>query len=184
MDKSSKPSAGDRKERYAWRPTGVANVYMRARKYYYVKMNRGKRHFVPLPEAIRAASKVAINPFVERPESLRDDGNPDRIARSRNILRTATDIFSSIDIPGVSVIWSYSGVAPEEMGKRFVTVCERAMTTTVNDIEHIESQSYSGVAVIKVYFHEGAKVEAGVAQITSICQTLLRIVPPGGRPRP
>ena len=86
MDKSSKPSAGDRKERYAWRPTGVANVYMRARKYYYVKMNRGKRHFVPLadsqgrpvsdlPEAIRAASKVAINPFVERPESLRDAVN-------------------------------------------------------------------------------------------------------------
>jgi multidrug efflux pump subunit AcrB len=95
------------------------------------------------------------------------------------IARMATDIFPSIDIPVVSVIWSYSGVAPEEMEKRFVTVCERAMTTTVNDIEHIESQSYNGVAVIKVYFHEGAKVEAGVAQITSICQTLLRIMPPG-----
>ena len=86
MDKSSKPRAGDRKERYAWRPTGVANVYMRAKKYYYVKMNRGKRHFVPLadsqgrpvsdlPEAIRAASKVALNPFVEKPESLRDAVN-------------------------------------------------------------------------------------------------------------
>jgi multidrug efflux pump subunit AcrB len=98
------------------------------------------------------------------------------------ILRMATDIFPSIDIPVVSVIWSYSGVAPEEMEKRFVTVCERAMTTTVNDIEHIESQSYSGVAVVKVYFHEGAKVEAGVAQITSICQTLLRIMPPGTTP--
>lgn len=68
------------------------------------------------------------------------------------IARMATDIFPSIDIPVVSVIWSYSGVAPEEMEKRFVTVCERAMTTTVNDIEHIESQSYNGVAVIKVYF--------------------------------
>jgi multidrug efflux pump subunit AcrB len=98
------------------------------------------------------------------------------------IVRMATDIFPSIDIPVVSVIWSYSGVAPEEMEKRFVTVCERAMTTTVNDIEHIESQSYNGVAVIKVYFHEGAKVEAGVAQITSICQTLLRIMPPGTTP--
>jgi CzcA family heavy metal efflux pump len=98
------------------------------------------------------------------------------------IIRMATDIFPSIDIPVVSVIWSYSGVAPEEMEKRFVTVCERAMTTTVNDIEHIESQSYNGVAVIKVYFHEGAKVEAGVAQITSICQTLLRIMPPGTTP--
>ncbi len=98
------------------------------------------------------------------------------------ILRMSTDIFPSIDIPVVSVIWSYSGVAPEEMEKRFVTVCERAMTTTVNDIDHIESQSYNGVAVIKVFFHEGAKIESGVAQITSICQTLLRIMPPGTTP--
>jgi hypothetical protein len=83
MNKSSKASTNDRKAPYAWRPTGVANVYMRGTKYYYVKMNRGKRHFVPLAdsqgrpvrdlaEAIRAASKVAMNPFVERPESLRN----------------------------------------------------------------------------------------------------------------
>ena len=98
------------------------------------------------------------------------------------IARMSTDIFPAINIPVVSVIWSYAGVAPEEMEKRFVTVCERAMTTTVNDIEHIESQSYNGVAVIKVFFHEGAKVEAGVAQVTSICQTLLRIMPPGTTP--
>src|SRR5438132_14413741 len=77
------------------------------------------------------------------------------------ITRMATDIFPKIDIPVVSVIWSFPGVAPEEMEKRFVTVTERAMTTTVNDIEHIESQSYNGVSVIKVFFHEGAKVEAG-----------------------
>ncbi|HMC26105.1 MAG TPA: efflux RND transporter permease subunit [Candidatus Udaeobacter sp.] len=98
------------------------------------------------------------------------------------ITRMSTDIFPNINIPVVSVIWSYAGVAPEEMEKRFVTVCERAMTTTVNDIDHIESQSYNGVAVIKVFFHEGAKVEAGVAQITSITQTLLRIMPPGTTP--
>jgi len=98
------------------------------------------------------------------------------------ITRMATDIFPKIDIPVVSVIWSFPGVAPEEMEKRFVTVTERAMTTTVNDIEHIESQSYNGVSVIKVFFHEGAKVEAGVAQITSITQTLLRILPPGTTP--
>jgi multidrug efflux pump subunit AcrB len=98
------------------------------------------------------------------------------------ITRMATDIFPKIDIPVVSVIWSFPGVAPEEMEKRFVTVCERAMTTTVNDIEHIESQSYNGVSVIKVFFHEGAKVEAGVAQVTSIAQTLLRIMPPGTTP--
>jgi multidrug efflux pump subunit AcrB len=98
------------------------------------------------------------------------------------ITRMSTDIFPNINIPVVSVIWSYPGVAPEEMEKRFVTVSERAMTTTVNDIEHIESQSYNGVAVIKVFFHEGAKVEAGVAQITSVMQTLLRIMPPGTTP--
>ena len=98
------------------------------------------------------------------------------------ITRMATDIFPKIDIPVVNVIWSFPGVAPEEMEKRFVTVTERAMTTTVNDIEHIESQSYNGVSVIKVFFHEGAKVEAGVAQITSITQTLLRILPPGTTP--
>ncbi len=96
--------------------------------------------------------------------------------------RMQKDIFPAINIPVVSVIWSYSGVAPEEMEKRFVTVTERAMTTTVNDIEHIESQSYTGVSVIKVYFHEGAKVEEGVAQVTSICQTLLRTMPPGTTP--
>jgi len=98
------------------------------------------------------------------------------------IMRMATDIFPKIDIPVVSVIWSFPGVAPEEMEKRFVTVTERAMTTTVNDIEHIESQSYNGVSVIKVFFHEGAKVEAGVAQVASITQTLLRILPPGTTP--
>src|SRR5438552_7183743 len=98
------------------------------------------------------------------------------------ITRMSTDIFPNVNIPVVSVIWSYAGVAPEEMEKRFVTVCERAMTTTVNDIDHIESQSYNGVSVIKVFFHEGAKVEAGVAQITSITQTLLRIMPPGTTP--
>ena len=99
-----------------------------------------------------------------------------------SIFRMSTDIFPAIDIPVVSVIWSYTGVAPEEMEKRFVTVTERAMTTTVNDIEHIESQSYSGVAVIKVYFHEGSRVEMGVAQVTSIVQTLLRTMPAGTTP--
>src|ERR1700748_3392355 len=98
------------------------------------------------------------------------------------IFRMSTDIFPSIDIPVVSVIWSYAGVAPEEMEKRFVTVTERAMTTTVNNIEHIESQSYNGVSVIKVYFHEGGKVDHGVAQVTSIVQTLLRTMPPGTTP--
>jgi len=98
------------------------------------------------------------------------------------IARMPTDIFPNINIPVVSVIWSYPGVAPEEMEYRFCTVCERAMTTTVNDIQHIESQSYNGVSVIKVFFNEGASVDAGVAQVTAICQTLLKTMPPGTTP--
>src|SRR5579871_5916080 len=90
-----------------------------------------------------------------------------------------TDIFPYINIPVVSVVWSYPGVSPDDMEKRIVTVSERAMTTTVNDIEHIESQSYNGVAVIKVYFQPTAKVELAISQITSIMQTILRILPPG-----
>jgi multidrug efflux pump subunit AcrB len=95
------------------------------------------------------------------------------------IFRMAVDIFPPINIPVVSVIWSFNGISPEEMEKRIVTVSERAFTTTVNDIEHIESQSYRGVSVIKVFFHPNAEIEAGVAQLTAVCQGLLRIMPPG-----
>jgi CzcA family heavy metal efflux pump len=98
------------------------------------------------------------------------------------ITRMAVDIFPPINIPVVSVIWSYNGISPEEMEKRIVTVSERAFTTTVNDIEHIESQSYRGISVIKVFFHPGASIEAAVAQLTAICQSLLRIMPPGITP--
>ncbi len=90
-----------------------------------------------------------------------------------------TDIFPYIDIPVISIVWSYPGVSPDEMEKRIVTVSERAMTTTVNDIEHIESQSYNGVSVIKVYFQPSAKVELAIAQVTAIVQTILRVLPPG-----
>ena len=98
------------------------------------------------------------------------------------IFRTPTDIFPVIDVPVVSVIWSYGGLSPDDMEKRIVTTNERAMTTTVNDIEHIESQSMPGVAVVKVFFQPNANATAGVAQITAICQTLLRGFPPGTTP--
>jgi CzcA family heavy metal efflux pump len=98
------------------------------------------------------------------------------------IRRMPTDIFPEINIPVVSVIWTFAGMAPEDMERRIVTISERAMTTTVNDIEHIESQSMQGVSVIKVFFHPGAKIEAAVAQITSIGQTILRVLPPGIQP--
>jgi multidrug efflux pump subunit AcrB len=98
------------------------------------------------------------------------------------IVTMPTDIFPYIDIPVVSVVWSYGGLAPEEMEKRIVTIFERAMTTTVNDIEHIESQSYSGVSIVRVYFQPNVKIDMALAQVTAISQTLLRIFPPGTFP--
>jgi multidrug efflux pump subunit AcrB len=95
------------------------------------------------------------------------------------IFTTPTDIFPYIDIPVVSVVWSFTGISPDEMEKRIVTVSERAMTTTVNDIEHIESQSYNGVSVTKLYFQPKVKIELALAQVTAIVQTILRVLPPG-----
>jgi multidrug efflux pump subunit AcrB len=95
------------------------------------------------------------------------------------VVTMPTDIFPVIDIPIVSVIWNYTGISPEEMEKRIVTSSERAITTTVNDVEHIESQSMAGLAVIRVYFHPQAKVELAVAQLTAISQSILRVLPPG-----
>ena len=97
-------------------------------------------------------------------------------------LKMAKDIFPVIDIPVVSVIWQYGGLTPEEMAKRVVTISERAMLSTVNDIEHLESQSFTGVGVIKVYFQPGTSIDAAVAQVTAINQTIIRILPPGGTP--
>jgi multidrug efflux pump subunit AcrB len=98
------------------------------------------------------------------------------------IRRMAKDIFPSIDIPVVTVLWSYNGLTPDEMEKRIMTISERAMTTTVNDIEHMESQSLSGVGIIKVFFQPGASVDAAVAQVTAINQTVVRVMPPGTTP--
>jgi CzcA family heavy metal efflux pump len=96
--------------------------------------------------------------------------------------RMPTDIFPNVDIPVVTVIFSFAGISPDDMEKRVITITERAFTTTVNDIEHMESQSMYGVGVIKVYFHPNAKVELAVAQITAISQTLLRAFPSGFSP--
>ena len=98
------------------------------------------------------------------------------------LLRTPTDIFPSINIPVVSIIWMYSGLNAQEIEQRIVYNCERPLTTTVNDIEHIESNSYNGVGVIKVFLQPGASVDGGVAQVTAICQTMLRSMPPGTTP--
>jgi multidrug efflux pump subunit AcrB len=98
------------------------------------------------------------------------------------ILRTPTDIFPNIAIPVVSVVWSYDGFPPEDMADRIVTITERSMTTTVNDIEHIESQSYYGIAVIKLFFHPSVTIATALAQVTAVCQTQLRQLPPGTTP--
>ena len=98
------------------------------------------------------------------------------------IISMPVDIFPYIDIPVVSAVWTYQGLSPEEMEKRVVTFFERSLTTTVNDIEHIESQSYNGVSVTRVYFQPNAKVELALAQMTAIAQTILRPLPPGITP--
>jgi len=99
-----------------------------------------------------------------------------------SLVSMPTDIFPEIKIPVVTIIWSYAGLAPEDMERRIVTVDERAMTTTVSDIEHIESQTVNGVAVIKVFFQPGASIDAAVSQITAISQAVVRAMPPGSTP--
>ena len=98
------------------------------------------------------------------------------------ILRTPTDIFPNIDIPVVSVVWFYTGMSPQDMADRIVANSERGITTTVNDIEHTESQSVNGLGVIKVFFRPGTNVQGAVAQITAIAQTTVRGLPPGTTP--
>ncbi|HLV88748.1 MAG TPA: efflux RND transporter permease subunit [Candidatus Sulfotelmatobacter sp.] len=98
------------------------------------------------------------------------------------ILRTPTDIFPDINIPVVSVVWFYTGMSPQDMADRIVANSERGITTTVNDIEHMESQSVYGLGVIKVFFRPGTNVQGAVAQITAISQTVVRSLPPGTTP--
>ncbi|TMA89039.1 MAG: efflux RND transporter permease subunit [Deltaproteobacteria bacterium] len=98
------------------------------------------------------------------------------------IARTPVDIFPEINIPVISVIWQFSGLSPNEVEGRMVTISERAMTTTVNSIEHIESQSLAGVGLIRVFFQPDASIGAANAEVTAINQTLLRTMPPGTTP--
>ena len=98
------------------------------------------------------------------------------------IYRTPTDVFPNIDIPVVSIVWNYTGLNSEEMSNRIVSVTERALTTLVDDIEHVESQSLNGVAVVKVFFQPNANINKAIAQVTAISQTQLRQLPPGTTP--
>jgi multidrug efflux pump subunit AcrB len=96
--------------------------------------------------------------------------------------RMPTDIFPNINIPVVSIVWNYTGLDAQEIEQRINYNTERALTTTVNDMEHTESSSYNGIGVIKVFFREGTSVDAGVAQVTAIAQTVTRSLPPGTTP--
>lgn len=98
------------------------------------------------------------------------------------ILRTPTDIFPSINIPVVSVVWNYTGLPPDQMANRITSIFERAVTTTVNDIEHIESESLLGVSIIKLFFQSGVTVDVALSQVTAVAQTLLKQMPPGTTP--
>ncbi len=97
-------------------------------------------------------------------------------------IETPKDIFPNINIPVISIVWTYTGLTPVEMQGRIVTPCERALTTTVNDMEHTESESYQGVSVIKVFFQPNVQVSQALAQVTSIVQTILRVLPQGSFP--
>src|SRR5438067_8787928 len=99
-----------------------------------------------------------------------------------SIYRMSTDIFPEIDIPVVTVVWQYTGMPAEEVETRIILINERVLTASVNDVQHIESQSLDGVGVIRIYFQPGAKVEAAEAQVTATSQTLLKLMPPGITP--
>src|ERR1700746_2298966 len=98
------------------------------------------------------------------------------------VLRTPTDIFPNINIPVVSIIWNYNGLVPKEMADRIISVTERNLTTIVDNIEHVESQSLYGIAVVKVFMQPNASIYRAVAQITASSQTQLRQLPPGTTP--
>src|SRR5271170_7257078 len=97
-------------------------------------------------------------------------------------IRTPTDIFPNIGIPVISVVWGYTGLAPDDMAGRIIAPYERALSTTVNDIEHIESQSFPGMGVVKIFFQPTVDINAAQAQVTSISQTILKQLPAGATP--
>jgi multidrug efflux pump subunit AcrB len=97
-------------------------------------------------------------------------------------LRTPVDIFPDIRIPVIAIIWQYTGLQPDQMAGRMVSQSERGLTTTVNDIEHLEATSYNGLGIIKVFFQPNVDVRLANAQITAVMQTQLKQMPAGTTP--
>jgi multidrug efflux pump subunit AcrB len=98
------------------------------------------------------------------------------------LLKMSTDIFPEINIPVISIVWTYSGLSAQEVGQRISSVNERSLTTTVNDIEHIESQSLAGLSIIKIFFQPNASIATAIAQVVAVEQQQLRSLPPGSLP--
>src|SRR6201987_106323 len=98
------------------------------------------------------------------------------------ILRTPVDIFPAINVPVVSIIWTYTGLVPSEMETRITSIYERALTTTVDNIEHIESQSLNGVSIVKVYLQPNANVDGAIAEVIAEAQATMKQLPPGITP--
>jgi len=96
-----------------------------------------------------------------------------------SLARIRVDILPSVDIPVVVIVWQYPGLTADEMEKRVIFLTERALSTTVNDIERIESQSVTSIGLVKVYFQPGTEISAAIAQVSALCQTILRVMPPG-----
>jgi len=97
-------------------------------------------------------------------------------------LRTPTDIFPDIKIPVIAVVWTYRGLPPQDMAGRIIYYYERTLSSSVNDIEHIESQSLSGIGIVKIFFQPGVDIRTATAQVTSVSQTVLKQLPPGVTP--
>src|SRR5438874_6184283 len=98
------------------------------------------------------------------------------------LLRTPTDIFPEINIPVVSIAWTYPGISQLEMERRVTSTIERGATTMVNDIEHLESQSLPGITIIKLYFHPKANISTALAQTAAATETMMKWLPPGATP--
>ena len=131
-------------------------------------------------QALRHDVRCPVGPFTSI--HLRGDGDLDPDFGTLSAIRTPTDIFPNIGIPVISVVWSYTGLPPDDMSGRIVAPYERVLTTTVNDIEHIELQSFPGMGVVKIFFQPTVDINAAQAQVTSISQTILKQMPAGATP--
>ena len=99
-----------------------------------------------------------------------------------SIRNTPTDIFPEIDIPVVTVVWQYTGLSPDQMAKQITTFSEYTISSAVDNVKNIESQSLAGVSVIRIFFQPNVHIDAAIGQVTAVSQTILRRLPPGAQP--